>query len=102
MVLSAEIGNSSEALQRSLYEMLLCYNLMWRDTGGIKVGLAGPQGTLIISTGIGVDGLILNDLQNKLANFVKITRSWQAYILNPVDAEELLPGMMRDNFHMHA
>ena len=49
MVFSAELGNASETNQRAIYEALLCYNLMWRDTGGVKIGLAGPQGALIIS-----------------------------------------------------
>ena len=43
IVISTELGSAAEAQQRTIYETMLCYNLMWRDSGGIKIGLAGPQ-----------------------------------------------------------
>ncbi len=102
MVFSAELGNASENNQRAIYEALLCYNLMWRDTGGVKVGLAGPQGALIISTELCLEGLMLNDLQISLTNFLKITRSWQGFVHQTAPASAPLPGMEGGSFHMHA
>jgi hypothetical protein len=102
MVISAELGAAAEAQQRTVYETLLCYNLMWRDSGGVKIGLAGPQGALIISTEICVQGLVLSDLQQHLNTFLKIVRSWTEYVAK-ADAAEIppLPGT-RDSFHLHA
>lgn len=102
MVISAELGAAAEAQQRTVYETLLCYNLMWRDSGGVKIGLAGPQGALIISTEICAQGLVLTDLQQHLNTFLKIVRSWTEYVAK-ADAAEIppLPGT-KDSFHLHA
>ena len=102
MVFSAELGNASENNQRAIYEALLCYNLMWRDTGGVKIGLAGPQGALIISTELCLEGLMLNDLQISLGNFLKITRSWQGFVQQTSPTSAPLPGMEGSSFTMHA
>lgn len=102
MVFSAELGNASENNQRVIYEALLCYNLMWRDTGGVKIGLAGPQGALIISTELCLEGLMLNDLQISLTNFLKITRSWQGFVQQTSPTSAPLPGMEGSSFTMHA
>jgi len=102
MVVSAELGVAAEAQQRTVYETLLCYNLMWRDTGGVKIGLAGPQGALIISTELCLDSLMLNDLQLTLKNFLKITRSWQGFVSQTAPTPAPLPGLGGDSFQMHA
>ncbi len=102
MVISAELGAAAEAQQRTVYETLLCYNLMWRDSGGIKIGLAGPQGALIISTELCVQGLTLADLQQELNAFLTIVRSWTDYVAK-ADMAEMppLPGLT-DSLHLHA
>ncbi len=104
MVMSAELGPASEARQRAVYETLLCYNLMWRDSGGVKVGLAGPQGSLIISTDLCLDGMSLMDFQEGLNRFLKITRSWAQYVARTEEGTETemppLPGM--SSMHLHA
>lgn len=102
MVFSAELGQAGEASQRAVYEALLCYNLMWRDTGGIKVGLAGPQGALIISTELCLEGLMLNDLQISLSNFLKITRTWQSFVHQTASTSPTLSGLEEGGFHLHA
>lgn len=102
MVFSAELGSANDANQHAIYEALLCYNLMWRDTGGVKIGLAGPQGALIISTELCLEGLMLNDLQFTLKNFLKITRSWQGFVSQTVPTPSPLPGLGGDGFQMHA
>jgi hypothetical protein len=103
IVISAELGAAAEAQQRSVYETLLCYNLMWRDSGGVKIGLAGPQGALIISIDVCVEGLTLAGLQQELQRFLNITRSWAQYV-GQADAGEAppLPGLEAQNLHLHA
>ncbi len=103
MVLSAELGNAGESLELPIYETLLCYNLLWRDTGGVKIGLAGPKGALIISSEICLRNLTLTDLQQGLKNFADIARSWSKYVANAEhQAAPPLPGMGADNLHLHA
>ncbi len=102
MVFSAELGSTNDNNQHAVYEALLCYNLMWRDTGGVKIGLAGPQGALIISTELCLESLMLNDLQLNLKNFLKITRSWQGFVSQTAPTPAPLPGLGGDGFQMHA
>ena len=103
IVISTELGSAAEAQQRAIYETMLCYNMMWRDTGGIKIGLAGPQGALIISTEVCLEGLTLQDLQQKILSFLKTTRSWTQYVGKAENGEAPpLPGMDSGSVHLHA
>jgi hypothetical protein len=103
MVISADLGHATESNQQSIYEILLCYNLLWRQTGGVKIGLAGPKGSLVISTEVCVEGLSLNDLQHDLMNFVVIVRSWSKYVAEGgKQMAPPLPGMESNQFHLHA
>jgi hypothetical protein len=103
MVISADLGHTTDSMQLPIYETLLCYNLLWRQTGGVKIGLAGPKGSLIVSTEVCVEGLTLNDLQQELMNFVMIVRAWSRYVAD--GGKELappLPGMETNQLHLHA
>lgn len=103
MVLSAELGSASDSLQLPIYETLLCYNLLWRDTGGVKVGLAGPKGELIISTEICLDDLLLGSLQKGIVDFSNIARSWKKYVASAESqAAPPLPGMGTNTLQFHA
>ncbi|MFN5233254.1 MAG: type III secretion system chaperone [Burkholderiaceae bacterium] len=103
VVISTELGAAVEAQQRRVYETMLCYNLMWRDSGGVKIGLAGPQGALIISTDVCIEGLMLQDLKQEIERFLQIARSWTQYV-GKADAGEAppLPGMDAGSVHLHA
>jgi hypothetical protein len=103
IVISTELGAAAEAQQRTVYETMLCYNLMWRDSGGVKIGLAGPQGALIISTDVCIEGLTLQDLKQEIERFLQIARSWTQYV-GKADAGEAppLPGMDAGSVHLHA
>ena len=104
VVLTTMLGTPSESMQLSVYETLLCYNLLWRDNGGVKVGLAGPQGALIISAEVCLEGMSLMNLQEELNKFLKITRSWVQHIAQASESGDAeppaLPGM--GNMHLHA
>ena len=103
IVISTELGAAAEAQQRTVYETMLCYNLMWRDSGGVKIGLAGPQGALIISTDVCIESLTLQELTQEIQRFLTIARSWMQYV-GKADAGEAppLPGMEAGGFHLHA
>ena len=103
IVISTELGAAAEAQQRTVYETMLCYNLMWRDSGGVKIGLAGPQGALIISTDVCIESLTLQELTQEIQRFLTIARSWMQYV-GKADAGEAppLPGMEEGGFHLHA
>lgn len=94
IVISAELGAVTDAQQRIVYETLLCYNLMWRDSGGVRIGLAGPQGTLIVSADICLADLTQGDLQQEIGKFLKITRAWTQYVAQAdKDTQTALPPL---------
>ena len=80
IVLSAMLGIPSESMQLSVYETLLCYNLLWKDTGGVKMALAGPSGELMLLYELFVAELNLSELQIVLANFTSIAQVWTVYV----------------------
>ena len=102
MVLSSELGSAIDSLQLPIYETLLCYNLLWRETGGVKIGLAGPNGALILSIELCLEGLTLMDFQVSMTNFANIARSWSKYVLGERTTAPPLPGIEPENFHLQA
>ena len=102
LVMSAELGTAPEAAERQLYEALLSYNLLWRDNGGVKIGLAGPKGSLIINWELSLEGLTLLDLQSAIVRFLKAASSWQHYVAKADTEQSPLPGMGGGGFHLHA
>lgn len=102
LAMSSELGAAPDGTEKPLYEAMLSYNLMWRDSGGLKVGLAGPKGSLIISWEISLDGMTLVELQAAIARFMKAVASWQRYVARADVEQVALPGMGAGGFHLHA
>jgi hypothetical protein len=80
VVLTAILGTPSESMQLSVYETLLCYNLLWKDTGGVKMALSGPSGELVLLYELFAASLNRNELQTVLINFVSIAQVWSVYV----------------------
>ena len=80
IVLSSALGIPSQAMQLTVYDTLLCYNLLWKDTGGVKMGLAGPDGELMLLYEMFAAGLNINELQTILVNFINISSAWSIYV----------------------
>ena len=102
VVLSAMLGTPAEKMQLSVYETLLCYNLLWKDTGGVKMALAGPGGELILLYELHASELSLNELQTVLSNFTSIAQVWSVYVMG--ESEQPvgnIPGPM-DMLHLGA
>jgi hypothetical protein len=102
MIFSAELGSATDDLQLPIYETLLCYNLMWRETGGVKIGLAGPKGALIVSSELCLEGLTLMNLQEAINNFANIARSWSKYVIGDIQTSPGLPGLESGSMHLQA
>lgn len=102
MVFSSELGSPDDTLQLPIYETLLCYNLLWRETGGVKIGLAGPKGALILSCELCLENLSLMDLHEGINNFTRIVRTWTKYVSGESTDAPTLPGMGASTMHLHA
>ncbi|MEO0318490.1 MAG: hypothetical protein RL404_2167 [Pseudomonadota bacterium] len=102
VVLTTMLGTPSESMQLSVYETLLCYNLLWKDTGGVKMALSGPGGELVLLYEMFASTLNLSEMQVVLTNFLNIAQVWSVYVTgeseNPVGSA---PGPM-DMLHLSA
>jgi hypothetical protein len=102
VVLTAMLGTPTESMQLSVYETLLCYNLLWKDTGGVKMALSGPGGELVLLYELFSSNLALNELQTVLTNFVSIAQVWSVYVTGESDqAAPALPSSL-DMLHLGA
>lgn len=101
VVLSTMLGIPSESMQLSVYETLLCYNLLWKDTGGVKMALAGPNGELMLLYELYISDLMLNDMQTVLSNFVSIGQVWSVYVSGEEDQAAIMQAPI-DMLHLGA
>lgn len=102
MVFSSEIGAVTDDQELPIYEALLCYNLLWKDTGGVKIGLAGLKGTLIVTCELLLDRLTLMSFQDALTNFTNISRSLSKYVLQDKKSSSGLPNLSTHSLHLQA
>jgi hypothetical protein len=90
IVMTAMLGTPTESMQLSVYETLLCYNLLWKDTGGVKMALSGPGGELVLLYELFSGNLTLNELQTVVSNFVSIAQVWSVYVTG--DSDQVAPA----------
>lgn len=102
MVFSSEIGTVADDQELPVYEALLCYNLLWKDTGGVKIGLAGPKGILIVTTELLLDGLTLMTFQEALTNFTNIAKSLGKYVIRDKKNPSSQPNVNSHSLHLQA
>lgn len=91
LVLSAPLGRSNSAAQLAVCETLLSYNLLWRETGGVKAGLMGPDGEAMLLFELYTESLLLAELRTVMVNFANLVRVWSAYIQSEVAPEPETP-----------
>lgn len=102
MVFSSEIGTVADDQELPIYEALLCYNLLWKDTGGVKIRLAGPKGILIVTSELLLDGLTLMIFQEALTNFTNIAKSLGKYVIRDKKNPSSLPNVISNSLHLQA
>jgi len=100
IVLSAQLGKPNSAMQQSVCETLLSYNLLWRETGGVKAGRRSPDEEMTLLFELYADQLSLSDLSIVMVNFSNLTRVWRSYILSDapttVEPEQKMGGSVLD------
>ena len=79
LVLSSEVGAPSASRAASVYETLLCYNLLWRETGGLKLALTGRGGSVVLLVEIAAGQADARTLATVAVNLAERARIWRAY-----------------------
>lgn len=100
LVLSIDLGRPAAEGRLAIYETLLAYNMLWRETGGVKMGLGGASGRLVQMFELGTAGLDLELLARVLEGFVAKAVVWREQVARgPVSADlTAAPALMREMY----
>jgi hypothetical protein len=71
-----------------LYELMLQYNARWQQTGGVRLALDGPEGSVVQAYDLPVAGLDLHRLQNVIRNFRDTLAGWRKIVATGVGASQ--------------
>lgn len=80
LVLSATLGRALAEQQLALYETLLSYNLLWQETGGVRIGMDGAHGELTMIYDFFSDSPSTGTLRTVLFNLANLARVWRAHV----------------------
>ena len=76
-VLSTDVGPVAAERQAKIYETLLVYNLLWRETGGVRMGLAEADGPVRQFVGLHASEVDAERLSLVLHNLKERTLVWR-------------------------
>lgn len=80
LFISATLGAPPAERLLSTYEYLLGYNLMWAETGGVRMALEESGGEVVMLHDIVLTGLTGEKLGTVLKNFVALMRAQQLIV----------------------
>ena len=74
---------------------LLCYNMMWRETGGMRMGLSGAGDEAFLIGDVYLPDTSEASLDQALWNMAQLARAWTRFITEGslVDAAAAIPGI---------
>lgn len=101
LVLSATLGRPAQEARLAVYQSLLSYNLLWKETGGIKAALAGPMGEVVLFAELYSDPLYETELRKSLLDFVRLSAVWREYVASEGEGDGQSP-IDADNMHLRA
>jgi hypothetical protein len=87
LYLSTEAGIVKAIDRAAIYEAMLGYNLLWRDTGGVRLALT-PDRKVFIVADLTLSELSAELLAAVLPNLITKARLWRAFVGtggNPVE-----------------
>jgi hypothetical protein len=85
IMLSIELGRPPDASRQRIYELLLLYNHGWAETGGVRMALDSPGGTIVQLFETGAADLDLIGLRNVVTGFVELARHWRGGIARGIE-----------------
>lgn len=98
LTLSASIGRPPEERRLQICELLLSYNLLWRDTGGLRMALAGRGGEAVQMLSIHAAALTARGLAARIAAFSERALAWRILMAEPAPSDtDAAPSAFLDN-----
>lgn len=80
LMLSMPLATPPAEQRLAAYQTLLCYNLIWEETGGVSMALGGAHGAVIQLFALSTVDLDLEGLHLVLQNFAEKGRVWRDVI----------------------
>jgi hypothetical protein len=89
LVISTAIGPAPAERRLALYEALLTYSLLWRDTGGVRMGLDRPGGDVVQMVDLPAT-ITAAQLATTMSNMVDRALIWRQMFAAEIPAETTL------------
>lgn len=90
IALSVEIGAPRPSRALEVYETLLSYNMLWRETGGVRMALTGRKGSVVQFVDLTGGEINPRSIVTVAANLASLTEIWRAF-LQSADGEAATP-----------
>ena len=84
VVLAGGIWTPADAARPRVCEMLLQYNYIWTETGGLRMALDGQPGQVVLMFELPATQLNVSRLSTVLVNMVGVQRAWRE-LLRQID-----------------
>ena len=85
VMLSADLGVPPVDRRADIYELLMAYALLWRETGGLRAGFSPVDRTLSLMGDFGAEGLTPEILTSVIANFSGTVAIWRQAVAAHAD-----------------
>ena len=86
LVIQSDIGTVSDAACTRVYEILLQYNYLWSQTGGIRMALDGPAGQVVMMFDVQTADLEVSALCGMLTRMSRLQKAWREILKDAVGA----------------
>ena len=80
LVLSTDVGRPPDARAAEVHAAALSYNLLWRETGGARVGMGGEEGDLLLIREIDPQSVQGSEFVSLLEEFADVAQWWEHFV----------------------
>lgn len=94
LVLSVDLGTPAPERRLAAYQTMLCYNLAWPETGGVKMGLGGAFGPIVQMFELVTADLEAEALAGVLVRFAALARYWRRWLAEGPAADDPAPAAL--------
>nr|WP_217344816.1 type III secretion system chaperone [Noviherbaspirillum sp. L7-7A]MBV0879003.1 type III secretion system chaperone [Noviherbaspirillum sp. L7-7A] len=97
LILSTELGMPVPQRRLDVCQLMLSYNLLWKENAGLTMALGGPEGSATLLCEWRSIEPELQNFQEELRKLSQVARAWRSYIAqtDATDSNDLpaLPGL---------
>lgn len=98
LVVSADVAEPLPEARLARYEMILQYNNLWTETGGLRMALDSPEGVVVLLVDVPLAGITRETLATLCGNFVEAVHTWREILERPLDTGGDTPPADEDAF----